>query len=300
MAGLAVAPDILDVGIRTILGEGPWWDGDRLSWVDILASRMHVSRLDGSGVHSFELPGSPGFALPGSAGRWVVGLPDGVWSGDPEQSDWRRIWLAPHDPETHRMNDAKPDARGRVWMGSMTYAETDPVSALYRMDERGTAVQMDRVITSNGLGWSPDNRVFYFTDSIQGIIWAFDFDLDDGVLSHRRIFAEDPPGYVPDGAVVDDEGCLWSAKWDGGRIIRYTPEGDVDRVLHLPVSRPTSCMFVGSDRSTLAVTTARPGDPARAAELDGAVLLIPTNTTGALLRPVATHEGAEHSDYIQS
>lgn len=298
MVERVVIPDVLDVEVRALLGECPWWDGNGLSWVDILGNRLHRCRLDGSDLRSFDLGGSPGFALPDSAGDWVVGLPDGVWVGDPERADWRHVWIAPHDPTVHRMNDAKPDALGRLWMGSMTYAEVHPVSALYRMDERGTTVQMDRVITSNGLGWSPDNTTFYFTDSIAAIIWSFDFDLGQGTLSRPRVFAEDPAGYVPDGGAVDDEGCFWSAKWDGGRIVRYAPDGHVDTVLHVPVSRPTSCMFVGDDRSTLAVTSARPADPSRAAELDGAVLLIPTTTTGPLLCPVS-HEGVEQGEHIQ-
>jgi len=226
------------------------------------------------------LPQMVGFAIPHAQGGWVAGLTDGLWLSSADVSDWRRIWQAPHSPSTHRLNDGKADPHGRVWFGSMTYTEDEPTSALYRWDRDGVTEQLAGVTTSNGLDWSPDRRTFYYTDSIPRIIWAFDYDDESGRISNRRVFAQDPEGYVPDGGTIDDDGCFWSAKWNGARLVRYTPDGQIDLIWHLPVNNPTSCCFVGSDRSVLAVTTAIPPDPTRASELDGAVLLIPTATTG--------------------
>lgn len=171
-------------------------------------------------------------------------------------------------------------------MGSMTYEEREPVSALYRSYVGDVDQILPGVITSNGLGWSPDDRTFYFTDSIARVIWAFDFDSSSGVVTNQRVFAEDPRGYVPDGLAVDDEGCVWSCKWDGAKIVRYGPDGRILAELAMPVARPTSCAFIGTDRSTLAVTTALPAD-APVGGLDGALLVFDPGVTGPQLRPVA-------------
>lgn len=273
--------------IRTRLGESPWWDGARLSWIDILGQALHVLDYASGECTSYATPGTPGFAIPTDTGDWAVGLADGLYTFRPGSAQWTRDWTAPHDPSIHRLNDAKTDPRGRLWMGSMTYAEKEPVSALYRSADGRVEQMLPGIITSNGLGWSPDHRTFYFTDSIARLIWAFDFDIDAGVATNQRVFAEDPAGYVPDGLAVDDEGCVWSCKWDGAKIVRYRPDGRILAELPMPVARPTSCAFIGADRSTLAITTALPGD-ARTSELDGALLMIEAGVTGPLLAPVAT------------
>lgn len=285
MVESVVAPDLLQIGIRTELGEGPVWDGERLHFVDILGRRLHSAALDGSRASSIELPGLPGFAVPHADGGWLIGFQDGLWRRETEDADWRRVWQAPHDPQTHRLNDGKVDPQGRCWFGSMSYAEKEPSSALYRLAGGAVDVQLTGVITSNGLDWSPDRKTFYYTDSIPRVIWAFDYDPDTGAIANRREFARDPEGYVPDGGCVDDDGCFWSVKWNGARIVRYTPAGKIDLVWHLPVANPTSCTFVGPDRSVLAVTTALAQDGSRAHKLDGSVLLIQTATTGPASTP---------------
>lgn len=275
-----LTPEALPTSIRSSLGEGPCWQADRLHWVDITGRQLHSSTLDGSEVRSVYLPQMAGFVVPHADGGWVAGFQDGLWHSDANLTEWRRLWAASYPLETHRLNDGKTDPQGRVWFGSMTYAELEPASALYRYDAAGVSEQMAGVTTSNGLGWSPDQRTFYYTDSLPRVIWAFDFDSATGDISSPRVFAHDPEGYLPDGGAVDDEGCFWSAKWNGGRIVRYAPDGRIDLVWHLPVANPTSCAFAGPDRSILAVTTAQAVDPGRAHELDGSVLLIPTTTTG--------------------
>lgn len=281
-----LTPEILPTPIRTSLGEGPWWDGQQLHWVDITGRKLHSATLDGTQTKSVDLPQLPGFAIPHAAGGWVAGFQDGLWRGDAAAENWHQVWTAPHPTQTHRLNDGKADPQGRLWFGSMTYAELEPVSALYRLDASGVTEQMVGVTTSNGLDWSPDQRTFYYTDSVPRVIWAFDFDAATGDITNPRVFAQDPEGYLPDGAAIDNEGCLWSAKWNGGRVVRYAPDGRIDLVWHLPVANPTSCAFVGPDRSVLAVTSAQAVDRSRAGELDGSVLLIPTGTTGPAMTPV--------------
>ena len=106
--------------------------------------------------------------------------------------------------------------------------------------------------------WSPDNRTMYFCDTASGVISAYDFDLDDGVVSNKRPFAKFDRG-VPDGSTVDAEGCLWNARWDGSCVVRFTPRGEVDLVLEVPVAKPTSCAFGGPDLGDLYITTASYG-----------------------------------------
>lgn len=282
-----LSPDLLPTPERARLAEGPWWDGITLTWVDILGKRLNRCHLDGSGYESHELPQLPGFAVPHRDGGWVAGFQDGLYRSDPAITTWTRIWQAPHETTTHRLNDGKCDPAGRIWFGSMSYAETEPTSALYRYSSGQTSCQRSQVITSNGLDWSPDHKTFYYTDSRVQTIWAYDYDEDSGEISHERIFAQDSGKMVPDGGTIDAEGCFWSAKWLGGQIVRYRPDGRIDLIWHLPTSCPTSLAFVGDDLSTLAVTTAQAPDASAAGELDGSIFLIPTNTTGLAMTPAA-------------
>ena len=275
-----VTPEILEVPFLATLGEGPVWLGNKLAWVDIKGRKLNIADLDGSDHVQHETPQMIGFAVPHADGGWLAGFEDGLWRSDAAVSDWRRAWHASHPTETHRINDGKTDPRGRTWFGSMTHAEKEPVAALYRLDAAGVSQQVAGITTSNGLDWSPDGKTFYYTDSIPRVIWAYDFDMDSGELRNPRVFARDPDAYVPDGCAIDDEGCLWSAKWNGGRVIRYAPDGRIDLIWHLPVTSPTSCAFAGDDRSVLAVTSARLPELGHNSELDGSVLLIPTQTTG--------------------
>jgi len=134
-----------------------------------------------------------------------------------------------------------------------------PNGSLYRVtgDDQVTRL-FDDVIVSNGIAFSPDNRTFYFTDTRRYCTWAFDFDLDDGLISNRRLFADySASGERPDGACVDVDGGLWTAFFSGGRVVRYRPDGTIDTVIPLPVTNPTCLCFGGSDLKTLYVTTAR-------------------------------------------
>ncbi len=131
---------------------------------------------------------------------------------------------------------------------------------LYRLDFDGSYQPMKTGVgISNGLGWSPDNRIMYYTDSIKRTIWAYDFDLEEGTISNRKVFAQTPEDYVPDGLTVDADGLVWSAKWDGWKVVRYTPNGSVDLEVPLPIQRPTSCMFGGPNFNLLYITSASTG-----------------------------------------
>jgi L-arabinonolactonase len=270
--------EVLGVEGRDALGEGPWWDvaRQRLWWVDIRGRRIRNATLDGVEREPIVTPSEVGFAIPDAAGGVVAGLADGLVRFEPGRVE-RSLWSAPHDSTAIRINDGKTDRRGRVWFGTMHRAETAPVGSLFRRAGGSTTNLLDGITTSNGLGWSPDSSIFYYTDSMARTIWAFDYDPDSGDISNRRVFTTDQ-GYYPDGLTVDSSGAVWAAKWNGGRIVRYRPDGTVDHTIELPVRKPTSLSFSGPQLDVLAVTSANieEGD----GELAGSVFLLDVGATG--------------------
>jgi sugar lactone lactonase YvrE len=180
--------------------------------------------------------------------------------------------LTPHcNPETdrpmNRFNDGACDSAGRMWIGTMHQnigprGQDLPIlqstGALYRVDARGASQKMfDNVGVSNGPCWSPDDRIFYFSDSMAQIIYAFDFDANTGAISNKRIFSDTKDHGYPDGATVDAEGCLWSARWDAACILRFTPKGKIDRIVEMPAMRPTCVTFGGKNLDVIYATSSR-------------------------------------------
>ncbi len=163
----------------------------------------------------------------------------------------------PEDGAGPTLNDGRCDAAGRFWCGSCDPAEVEPLGLLFRLDPDGSVHRMaGGLIVSNGIDWSPDGRVMYHTDSGTGRITAYDHDPATGAIERPRTFVQDDDG-VPDGLLVDAEGCIWSAKWDGWRVVRYAPDGTIERTLPVPAQRPTALALGGPDLRTLYVTTAR-------------------------------------------
>lgn len=279
--------ELLDIADRDGLGEGPWWSAaeQRLYWVDITGRRVRSSDLDAKQVQEWPTVKEPGFVVPDSDGQLVVGLTDKLGRLDPATGSVR-AGVQVDDRADHRLNDGKTDRAGRIWFGSMHRVETDPTSRFYRVDGTGVATVFDNVITSNGLGWSPDNQTMYYTDSKTWQIRAFDFDADSGTMANPRVFATDPTGeFVPDGLTVDAEGCVWGAKWQGSRVLRYAPDGRLILDLRFPVARMTSCMFAGPGLSTLVVTSARGEEDDE--PLAGRVFLVDAGVGGIAETPVS-------------
>lgn len=158
----------------------------------------------------------------------------------------------------NRLNDGRVDARGRFWVGTMDNQLHRPSGSLYRVDGDGTSAQtFGDVIVSNGIAFSPDNRFLYFTDTRRHLTWRFDFDLDEGRIFNRQIFADySASGERPDGACVDVDGGIWTAFFGGRRVVRYRPDGVIDVVIPMPVTNPTCVCFGGNDLRTLYITTA--------------------------------------------
>lgn len=253
--------------VDNTLGEGPWWDaaGQALWWVDAWQSR--VWRLDAGATQATflalpaPLAGEPiGSMVLDVEGRLVCAMRRDFWRVDP--STGAASLLAEGErgrPPTNRLNDGKCDRAGRYWCGSLNTDWRHASGALYRLDPDG---RVDCVIDahgiSNGIAFSPDDRVFYFADTSAGVVWRFDFDLASGTIGNRRMFIDmrDAPGQL-DGATVDAEGNYWSALFGAAAVACFDPDGRLVRRIEVPTRHPTMCTFGGAALDTLYVTTAR-------------------------------------------
>jgi sugar lactone lactonase YvrE len=243
-----------------VLGEVPRWHAVEraLYWIDAFKPAVH--RLDPARgtLESWTPPEKLGSFAPCAGGGLLIAGRNGLARYDPRGGRLDRI----ADPEAggavNILNDGRCDARGRFWVGSMSKTMARASGRLYRLARGRLDAVDDGIWVSNGVCFSPDDSKMYFADSHVKTIFVYDFDLDAGTLGERRVFAAagDRPG-VPDGSSVDADGFVWNAVFDAGCLVRYAPDGRVDRTVALPVSRPTACAFGGPDLATLYVTTAR-------------------------------------------
>ena len=253
--------------VENDLGEGPWWDvnGQALWWADAWNSRIWRHHPQEGSTQSYPLPAPVqeepiGSIVLDHQGRIVCAAKRDFWRIDLERNEASLIAAAEHDrPSTNRLNDGKCDRAGRYWCGSLNTDWSHATGALYRLD---TAHQVERVIDnhgiSNGIAFSPDDRLFYYADSRDSMVWQFDFDLATGTLSNRRRFIDltHIAGQV-DGATVDANGCYWCALFGVGGVAQFDPKGRLVRRIDLPVQYPAMCTFGGAGLDTLYVTTAR-------------------------------------------
>ena len=240
------------------LGEGPRWDGrtGHLYWVDIrrgnfIRRQIETGRMDQAYIG---MPlGCLGFCR---SEKLVLGTKAGFATWDLKE---RTISMLPGlriDRMDTRFNDGSVDPAGRFWAGTIGPPGT---AELYRLDPDGSIRRMDAGFTTcNGIGWSPDNRLMYFTDSRAQMIYVYDYDLTSGEIANRRVFVklDEPHGVDPDGLTVDAEGFIWSAIWNGWKVMRFDPQGQPALTLSLPVQRVTCPTFGGPDLDVLYITTA--------------------------------------------
>ena len=287
------------------LGEGCLWDedGQCLWWLDIAPiSKLHVLDPVTAATRHWSFPTFiTCFALAPN-NRLLLGGEKGLFLFDPATgalSDFARPEI---DRLQNRGNDGAADAAGRFWFGTMQQNIapdgsdldiTQSSGALYRVGADGVSKLMfDDVGVSNGPCWSPDNKIFYFSDSRAQIIWAFDFELSTGEISNKRIFNDTKAHGYPDGATVDAEGFLWSARWDGSCVLRFDPKGRIDRIVEMPVIRPTCVVFGGARLSTLYVTSSAanlPPDILKQHPLQGGLFCFDPHVKGLPKHKFGTH-----------
>ena len=242
------------------LGEGPIWSIEEaaLYWVDIVAPAIHRYQPS-SGTHDqWPMPEHVGSISIRQAGGLVVALKSGFGVFDPEDGTVEMINSAEAEKGDHRFNDGRCDRQGRFFAGSLAYSEDKPVGSLWRLDVNHEATPVLSGITvSNGLCWSPDGSLMYFVDTPTREIQCFEYDQVSGTPQNPRILVKtDPDGGWPDGSITDSEGCIWNAEWDGARVVRYTPDGEIDRIVRVPARRATCVAFGGPDLKTLYITSA--------------------------------------------
>ena len=251
--------DIRRIGAATDeLGEGPvWCPRERaLYWVDIRGQWLRRWVERGDQVTSWPMPEQIGSLAIAEDGGILVALRSGMAIFDSMTGGFRKLIDFPGHGRTLRSNDGKCDRQGRFWVGTMERETIAPTGKLYRVDGRAIEAVIEGVRIPNSLCWSPDGTIMYWADSLERVIWAFPYDTGSGALGERRVFTSVAPSEVPDGATIDADGYLWSARYGGSRVVRHAPDGSVDRVITLPASQITSCAFGGSTLSTLFITSA--------------------------------------------
>ena len=266
------------------LGESCFWCPitGRVWWLDILKPSLQCFDPVKREHQVYRLPARLcGCVVPRKSGGFVLATENGLHGFDPSN-----IWLQyllhvePNEPE-NRYNDGRCDRRGRLWIGTMDVELRRPSGTFYRIGpDRSVAAQFDSITVPNSTCFSPDDRTLYFADSPRHAIWAFDFDIDAGMIGNRRVFA-DLTGRkgLPDGSCIDAQGYLWNAEYAGRRLTRYAPDGRVDRTIELPVTNPTCCCFGGDDLDTLYVTSAAQRLP-EPAPIEGALLALDVGVRG--------------------
>jgi sugar lactone lactonase YvrE len=278
------------------VGESPIWSESEscLYWVDIQGKKIHRFFPKEETNDTFEMPEIVTSLALHKSGGLILTLEKDIATYDPRTGKIERLAHIEGDQPENRFNDGKCDPQGRFWVGTMGAKNWKSDSgSLYRFgtDHSVTCMQTS-VKCSNGSGWSPDGRTFYYTESFRYQIFAYDFTPESGEIRNRRIFASFPenPEIFPDGLTVDSEGFVWSNLVGIGQIHRFDPKGKCERIIQLPVPRATSCTFGGADLKTLYVTSATETMSAaqlREAPLSGSLFAMDFEVKGILANSFA-------------
>ncbi len=274
------------LAVKASLGESPRWDeqSQLLYWVDINQKELHrFNPATGQDdVRSFDQ--SIGCVSLRRQGGFVLGMRHGIYT----LADWNAELQPLVDPEAgqddNRFNDGRCDAMGRYFTGSIYEPKVLTQANIYSISPEGEAKRwVEGLVTSNGIAFSPDNTRFYYADTPSHAIQVCDYDLASGTVSNSSLFHQFPLGNGrPDGAAVDVEGCYWTALYEGGRIVRLSPEGEILQEIHLPARCPTMAAFGDADLKTLYITTASARPEAELADfpLSGALFKVRVDVPG--------------------
>lgn len=268
---------------RFRLGEGPHFDTSTqtLYWVDIYAGEAWSLNTVTGKTKSWQVGQLVSVVVPRVGGGLIAALKNQLAFLDPDSGDLKDFAQPEAQMLGNRSNESRVDPSGRFWLGTMQLdigpnQENIPVTqntgSLYRVETDGRWSKVETGIgISNTLVWDEERKRLYYGDSIAETIWAYDWDKDTGEIGNRRVFAKTEGRGVPDGSALDVEGFLWNARWGASCILRYSPDGRIERVIDLPVKQPTSCVFGGKNMTTLYVTSAA-GGARTGRNIEGALL----------------------------
>jgi sugar lactone lactonase YvrE len=229
-------------------------------------------------TRTWDVPDIIGSMAIRAGGGAIVALANGVHTLDFETGTCTMLASSPDLNDQVQLADGKVDRRGRFIVGSSDRGMKEARGKLYVLEPGSTQLRAidDDIFLANGPCWSPDDTTFYHADSIRKIIYAYDYDIETGTVANRRPFAStEELGGIPDGATVDAEGHIWSAICEGAKLVRFRPDGSIERIVAFPLKLPGSVMFGGPALDRLFVPTLSPAFMGREADpLDGSTYVI--------------------------
>ena len=289
-------PETINVELAAKLdcnvGEGPFWDDvkQELYFVDIMNKQIKVFSPSSKSVETVQFNQEIGAVFLDQKSNLIVASRDGIFAAT--RDGVLETLLAPIELEdtSIRTNDAKCDAYGRMWVGTMAFDFTQGAAALFSFDSKNLKKVVPDLTVSNGIGWSLDKKTMYFIDSPTKRVDIFDFDLESGELGNRRPFLllGDLDAF-PDGLTTDEDGGVWVALFGGGEVRRFDPQGTLTHIVEVPVKQVTSCCFGGADMSELFITTAQNGMDSDS--------LIREPLAGSLFRAKTTFKGSKSNRF---
>ena len=273
------------------LGEGITYSSNDnfLYWLDIgNLSKLHKLDLSLKKKEIFELPEIVTATSVRSSDELNLATNNGIKLFNTFNKKFESILNIESQQLLTRSNDGASDSLGRFWFGTMqnnfdkngkSIPINENIGKLYKVDtNKKISIVEEELGIPNTFVWSPDNKNFYFTDTLNGTILSYDFELESGELSNKKNFATFDRGH-PDGSTIDTDGCVWNCRWGGSCIVRFTPSGKVDQIIEMPVQNITNCIFGGSDMKTLFITTAS-NEGKNKNDLDGSLFSINLNYQG--------------------
>lgn len=275
-----------------LVGECPLWHpAERnIYWVDIASYKVHRMHPLTGEHREWLMSSEPAALALHPHGGLVVAQRSGFVHLDTVSGEVTQIAPAPYDTGVARFNDGRVDAAGRFWVGTIYEPRDRQAAEMFCLEKGNVSTKWSGGMTnSNGLAFSPDGRAMYHADTTAHQINRFNFDVETGTVSHPQCFHQfsadkaNNYGGRPDGAAVDSEGAYWCAMFEGGRLLRFSPEGEILREIKLPLRCPTMVAFGGDDLRTLYITSASHGRPAQEREqyrLTGCVLSMQVDVAG--------------------
>jgi len=274
------------------VGEGPFWDDVKqdLYFVDIMNKQIKMFSPTSKLVETVQFNQEIGAVFLDQKSNLIVAARDGIFAAT--RDGVLDTLLAPIELEdtSIRTNDAKCDAYGRMWVGTMAFDFTPGAAALFSFDSKDLKKVVPDLTVSNGIGWSLDKKIMYFIDSPTKRVDMFDFDLEGGELRNRRPFLLlGELDAFPDGLTTDEDGGVWVALFGGGEVRRFDSQGTLTHIVEIPVKQVTSCCFGGGDMSDLYITTAQNGMDSDS--------LIREPLAGSLFRVKTSFKGSKSNRY---